>query len=198
MWDFGETVGCVPGLFWCVAMAKAFPRRTVQRAGVVKLIWRREIASLRESAISAVIVAGFCRPARRRAGGGAGRASRPRVRRVDSRTAHQGRDDEVYANMRDLAINERYALFRYLTHLADHAASNDDYRRELEEIDFSRLHPTVLALIRAIADDAPCLVEALHPMQAQSLLEAKPASPVIRLSTRPVNLRVYHRWGFVI
>ena len=107
-------------------------------------------------------------------------------------------DDEVYANMRNLAINERYALFRYLTHLADHAASSNSYRRELEGIEFARLHPTTLALMRAIADDAPHLIEAVRAEQARILLTAMPVSPPIMLSTTPAHLRIYMRWGFVI
>lgn len=107
-------------------------------------------------------------------------------------------EKEMYGYLRDLTMPQRYAMFRYLAHIADHAATDDYYRHVLEILDFDRFKPDMLAFMRAIRDSYPHLSDSLSPTQAARLLDARPVSPALKLVERPCGVRDFAKWGLLL
>lgn len=107
-------------------------------------------------------------------------------------------DADLYGDPYRMPISGRYAMFRYLTHLADHAPVKPAYADELAAIECDRMHPAARALMRACFEDAVAAIECLTPAQARVLADARPATPMLQLSETPVWLDNYLRWGILI
>ena len=105
---------------------------------------------------------------------------------------------EMYEPLRDLTMPQRYAMFRLLTHIADHAARDDYYKRILASIDFARLQPDMLTFVRAVCDSSPYMTESLSPTQMTRLHEARPVTPPIKLVENPCGIRAFARWELLL
>lgn len=100
--------------------------------------------------------------------------------------------------LRELSIPERYAVWRYLTHLVDHAVTNPSWRAQLTSLDIASYPAETVALIRAILEDNPAAIRYIEPSHIAAILDAKPCDPPIRLTEGKSRLRIYRDWGFLI
>lgn len=103
---------------------------------------------------------------------------------------------DVANPMRLMGTGDREALWRYFTHVVDHAA-DPRWAPALEALDDADVPSETIALLRAVVDDHGGDV----PMPAglaSRLSMTAPADPPIAIRDEPYGLAVYRRWGFLL
>lgn len=108
-------------------------------------------------------------------------------------------NDLYDAGWRDWTCSERNAAWRFLSHVVDHAESDEEYRDLLSSFDIGRMNHLCRVLLKLHLDDVPQCYLYLSEGDEAKLKSVEPLDPPVSLSDAPLlGIAEYREMGVLV